>query len=60
LSHYAGIVSMTKIISLRQDGSRRRERQVLADARELASDQQLDVDACIVGAGPAGITVARS
>jgi choline dehydrogenase-like flavoprotein len=36
-----------------------RERQVLSDARELASDQQLDADVCIVGAGPAGITVAR-
>jgi choline dehydrogenase-like flavoprotein len=32
---------------------------VLSDARELASDQQLDADVCIVGAGPAGITVAR-
>jgi choline dehydrogenase-like flavoprotein len=36
-----------------------RGRQVLSDARELASDQQLDADVCIVGAGPAGITVAR-
>ena len=32
---------------------------VLADARELHRDQQVDVDVCIVGAGPAGITVAR-
>ena len=32
---------------------------MLADARELAGDQQLDADVCIVGAGPAGITVAR-
>jgi choline dehydrogenase-like flavoprotein len=32
---------------------------VLSDARELASDQQIDADVCIVGAGPAGISVAR-
>jgi choline dehydrogenase-like flavoprotein len=32
---------------------------VLSDARELASDQQVEVDVCIIGAGPAGITVAR-
>ena len=32
---------------------------MLADARELASDQQVEVDVCIVGAGPAGISVAR-
>jgi len=32
---------------------------VLSDARELASDQQIEVDVCIVGAGPAGIIVAR-
>jgi choline dehydrogenase-like flavoprotein len=34
-------------------------RQVLSDARELANDQQVDVDVCIVGAGPAGISIAR-
>jgi choline dehydrogenase-like flavoprotein len=32
---------------------------VLSDARELASDQQIDADVCIVGAGPAGISIAR-
>jgi choline dehydrogenase-like flavoprotein len=32
---------------------------VLSDARELASDQQIEGDVCIVGAGPAGISVAR-
>jgi choline dehydrogenase-like flavoprotein len=32
---------------------------VLSDASELASDQQVDADVCIVGAGPAGIIVAR-
>jgi choline dehydrogenase-like flavoprotein len=33
--------------------------RVLSDARELANDQQVDVDVCIVGAGPAGISIAR-
>jgi choline dehydrogenase-like flavoprotein len=32
---------------------------VLSDARELASDQQIGADVCIVGAGPAGISIAR-
>jgi choline dehydrogenase-like flavoprotein len=32
---------------------------VLSDARELASDQQVEADVCIVGAGPAGISIAR-
>ena len=32
---------------------------VLSDARELAADDQVEVDVCIIGAGPAGITVAR-
>jgi choline dehydrogenase-like flavoprotein len=32
---------------------------VLSDARELATDQQVEGDVCIVGAGPAGISVAR-
>ena len=32
---------------------------MLSDARVLASDQQIDADVCIVGAGPAGISVAR-
>ena len=32
---------------------------MLSDARELASNQQIEADVCIVGAGPAGITVAR-
>ena len=32
---------------------------MLSDARELATDQQVEGDVCIVGAGPAGITVAR-
>ena len=32
---------------------------MLSDARQLASDQQVEGDVCIVGAGPAGITVAR-
>jgi choline dehydrogenase-like flavoprotein len=36
-----------------------RDKQVLSDARELASDQQIEVDVCIVGAGPAGISLAR-
>ena len=33
--------------------------QVLSDVRELDNDQQVEVDVCIVGAGPAGITIAR-
>jgi choline dehydrogenase-like flavoprotein len=33
--------------------------RVLSDARELANDQQVDIDVCIVGAGPAGISIAR-
>jgi choline dehydrogenase-like flavoprotein len=32
---------------------------MLADAHHLTSDQQVAVDICIVGAGPAGISVAR-
>src|SRR5262245_33055488 len=32
---------------------------VLADARELADGAEVDVDLCIVGAGPAGISIAR-
>jgi choline dehydrogenase-like flavoprotein len=32
---------------------------VLADVRELANDQEVNVDVCIVGAGPAGISIAR-
>lgn len=32
---------------------------MLSDARELAGDQQVETDVCIVGAGPAGITIAR-
>lgn len=32
---------------------------MLLDARELANDQQVEVDVCIVGAGPAGISIAR-
>ena len=32
---------------------------MLSDARELANDQQIEVDVCIVGAGPAGISIAR-
>ena len=32
---------------------------VLSDARELAGDQEVEVDVCIVGAGPAGISIAR-
>ena len=32
---------------------------VLSDARELAGDQQVEADVCIVGAGPAGISIAR-
>ena len=32
---------------------------MLSDARILANDQQIDADVCIVGAGPAGISVAR-
>ena len=32
---------------------------MLSDARELAGDQQVEADVCIVGAGPAGISVAR-
>jgi choline dehydrogenase-like flavoprotein len=35
------------------------EGRVLSDARELTTDQQIDADVCIVGAGPAGISVAR-
>ncbi len=32
---------------------------MLSDARELTSDQEIHADVCIVGAGPAGISVAR-
>ena len=32
---------------------------MLSDARELASDQQLDADVYIVGPGTAGISIAR-
>lgn len=32
---------------------------MLSDARDLACDQQVEVDVCIVGAGPAGISIAR-
>jgi flavin-dependent dehydrogenase len=32
---------------------------MLSDARELAGDQQVEADVCIVGAGPAGISIAR-
>jgi choline dehydrogenase-like flavoprotein len=32
---------------------------VLSDARELANNQEIETDVCIVGAGPAGISVAR-
>jgi choline dehydrogenase-like flavoprotein len=32
---------------------------VLSDARDLAGGQEVEVDLCIVGAGPAGISVAR-
>ena len=32
---------------------------MISDARELAAGQQVEGDVCIVGAGPAGITVAR-
>jgi hypothetical protein len=32
---------------------------VLSDARELVSDQQVEVDVCIIEAGPAEIPVAR-
>ena len=37
----------------------REEHRVLSDARELAGDQQVEVDVCIVGAGPAGISIAH-
>ncbi len=32
---------------------------MLSDARELGVDQQVEADVCIVGAGPAGISIAR-
>lgn len=32
---------------------------MLSDATEVANDQQIETDLCIVGAGPAGISVAR-
>ena len=32
---------------------------MLADARSLPDKSHIDTDVCIVGAGPAGITVAR-
>jgi choline dehydrogenase-like flavoprotein len=61
MSHYTGISSMTEIVSLRQSSSSttRGSAGVLSDARELATDQQVEGDVCIVGAGPAGISVAR-
>jgi choline dehydrogenase-like flavoprotein len=36
-----------------------RQQRVLVDVRDLADDQEVAVDLCIVGAGPAGISVAR-
>ena len=33
---------------------------MLIDTRELASDRQLHYDVCIIGAGAAGITLARA
>jgi choline dehydrogenase-like flavoprotein len=60
LSHYTGISTMTDIVSLRQGpSSTRGSSRVLSDARELASGQQVEADICIVGAGPAGISIAR-
>jgi len=59
LWHRAGITGMTDIVSLRQDRRTEDKRRVLSDARELANDQQIDGDVCIVGAGPAGISIAR-
>ena len=32
---------------------------MLSDAREFANNQEIETDVCIVGAGPAGISVAR-
>ena len=32
---------------------------MLSDARELGGDQQVEADVCIIGAGPAGISIAR-
>lgn len=32
---------------------------MLSDARELGNDQHIETDVCIVGAGPAGISIAR-
>ena len=32
---------------------------VLSDAADLASDQEIQTDVCIVGAGPAGISIAH-
>ena len=32
---------------------------MLSDASELANDQEIETDVCIVGAGPAGISIAR-
>ena len=32
---------------------------MLSDAADLASDQEIQTDVCIVGAGPAGISIAH-
>ena len=32
---------------------------MLSDGRDLANDQQIETDLCIVGAGPAGVSIAR-
>jgi choline dehydrogenase-like flavoprotein len=52
---------MTDIVNACQRGLWKEggSKEVLADARELHGDQEVHVDVCIIGAGPAGITVAR-
>src|SRR6476646_4676941 len=58
-SGHVGIVSLPLATVI--DGSRcgREGKLVLSDAADLASGQEIQTDVCIVGAGPAGISIAH-
>lgn len=51
-----GNLRLASAITVANEG---RSTRMLSDARELANDQQVEADVCIIGAGPAGITIAR-